>query len=146
MEIKKMTINDYDEVYDLWINTPSIGLNNIDDSREGIEKYLKRNPHTCFIEKKNNKIVGVILSGHDGRRGYIHHTAVAVTERRQGIGKALLSAAINALEKEGINKVALVAFTKNEIGNQFWERNDFTVRDDLVYRNKEIKEMVSIDT
>ena len=146
MEIKKMTINDYDEVYKLWINTPGMGLNNIDDSREGIERYLKRNPDTCFIAKKKNKIVGVILSGHDGRRGYIHHTAVAVNKRRQGIGKALLSAALNALEKEGINKVALVAFSKNEIGNRFWEKNGFIVRDDLVYRNKELRKMVRIDT
>lgn len=146
MEIKKMTINDYDEVYKLWINTPGMGLNNIDDSREGIERYLKRNPDTCFIAKKKNKIVGVILSGHDGRRGYIHHTAVAVTERREGIGKALLNRVLNALEKEGINKVALVAFSKNEIGNQFWEKNGFIVRDDLVYRNKEIRKMVRIDT
>ena len=134
MEIRNMTINDYDEVYNLWINTPGMGLNNIDDSRDGIERYLKRNPETC------------LLSGHDGRRGYIHHTAVAVTERRQGIGKALLNRVLNALEKEGINKVALVAFSKNEIGNRFWEKNGFIVRDDLVYRNKEIKEMVRIDT
>lgn len=146
MEIKNMTINDYDEVYNLWINTPGMGLNNIDDSREGMERYLKRNPNTCFVARKNNKIIGVIISGHDGRRGYIYHTAVAITERRQGIGKILLSAAINALEKEGINKVALVAFSKNEIGNQFWEKNGFTVRDDLVYRNKEIRKMVRIDT
>lgn len=146
MEIKKMTINDYDEVYNLWINTPGMGLNNIDDSRAGMERYLKRNPNTCFVAIKNSKIIGVIISGHDGRRGYIYHTAVAITERRQGIGKNLLSAAINALEKEGINKVALVAFSKNEIGNQFWEKNGFTVRDDLVYRNKEIREMVRIDT
>ncbi len=146
MEIRNMTINDYDEVYNLWINTPGMGLNNIDDSRDGIERYLKRNPETCFIAKKDNNIVGVILSGHDGRRGYIHHTAVAVTERRQGIGKALLNRVLNALEKEGINKVALVAFSKNEIGNRFWEKNGFIVRDDLVYRNKEIKEMVRIDT
>lgn len=146
MEIRNMTINDYDEVYNLWINTPGMGLNNIDDSREGIERYLKRNPNTCFIAKKNNAVVGVILSGHDGRRGYIHHTAVAVNKRRQGIGKALLSAALNALEKEGINKVALVAFSKNEIGNRFWEKNGFIVRDDLVYRNKELRKMVRIDT
>lgn len=146
MEIKKMTINDYDEVYNLWINTNGMGLNNIDDSREGIERYLKRNPNTCFIAKKDNNIVGVILSGHDGRRGYIHHTAVAVTERREGIGKALLNRVLNALEKEGINKVALVAFSKNEIGNRFWEKNGFIVRDDLVYRNKELRKMVRIDT
>lgn len=145
MEIRNMTVDDYDEVYNLWINTTGMGLNNIDDSRVGIERYLKRNPATCFIAKKDNNIVGVILSGHDGRRGYIHHTAVAVSERRQGIGKALLGAALNALKNEGINKVALVAFKKNDIGNRFWEKNGFIVRDDLVYRNKEIRQMVRSD-
>ena len=145
MEIRNMTVDDYDEVYNLWINTTGMGLNNIDDSRVGIERYLKRNPATCFIAKKDNNIVGVILSGHDGRRGYIHHTAVAVSECRQGIGKALLGAALNALKNEGINKVALVAFKKNDIGNKFWEKNGFIVRDDLVYRNKEIRQMVRSD-
>ncbi|MDO4299818.1 MAG: GNAT family N-acetyltransferase [Clostridia bacterium] len=146
MEIRNMTINDYDEVYNLWINTPGMGLNNIDDSKKGIERYLKRNPATCFIAKRDNSIVGVILSRHDGRRGYIHHTAVAGSERRKGTGEALLNAALNALRDEGISKAALVAFSKNEIGNRFWEKNGFIVRDDLVYRDKELKEIVRMDT
>lgn len=141
-----MTINDYDGVYNLWLNTPGMGLNNIDDSREGIRKYLNRNPNTCFVAVEENDIVGVILSGHDGRRGYIHHTAVAVAERNQGVGSALLNAAFTSLDQEGINKVALVVFSNNEIGNHFWEKHGFTSREDLIYRNKTIKELVRIDT
>lgn len=133
-----MTINDYEPVYALWINTPNMGLNSLDDSRDGITKYLARNPTTCFIAEKNGVIVGVILSGHDGRRGFIYHMAVSQTEQRQGIGTALVNTAMSALECEEINKVALVAFVDNAAGNSFWEKMGFTVRDDLVYRNRVI--------
>jgi ribosomal protein S18 acetylase RimI-like enzyme len=146
MQIYKMIIDDYDGVYQLWLDTPGMGLNDLDDSRAGIEKYIKRNPTTCFVAKENEKVVGVILSGHDGRRGYIHHTAVAVSERKKGIGTALVGTAMNALKREGINKVALVAFTKNEMGNSFWESNGFEVRKDLTYRNKALVELKRIDT
>ena len=146
MIIRKMTIADYDCVYDLWLNTPGMGLNNLDDSRQGIEKYLLRNPETCFVAEKDNMIIGVILCGNDGRRGYIHHTAVSVSERKNGVGTALVNAAVNALRSEGINKVALVVFSKNQLGNSFWERRGFTIREDLIYRNKTINELTRIDS
>lgn len=88
----------------------------------------------------------MIIAGNDGRRGYIYHTAVNPDYRKQGIGKKLVDNAMRALEKEGINKVALVVFEKNKIGNDFWENIGFTVRDDLVYRNKNIRDMNRIDT
>lgn len=140
MQIKKMTINDYEGVYQLWISTPGMGMRSIDDSKEGIAKYLNRNPETCFIAESENKIIGVILSGHDGRRGYIHHTAVNDTVRKQGIGTALVNAAIKALKEQGINKVALVAFSTNKLGNSFWESQGFKDRNDLVYRNKSLND------
>ena len=146
MNIRIMTINDYEQVYSLWLNTPNMGLNNLDDSKEGISKYLARNPNTCFVAEKDEKIIGVILSGHDGRRGYIHHTAVAQSEQRNGTGTALLNAVIEALEREGINKVALVVFGKNEKGNAFWEKQGFITREDLNYRNKAITDLTRIDT
>lgn len=146
MIIRKMTITDYDGVYKLWINTPGMGLNNLDDSKEGIEKYLIRNPQTCFVAEDDNRIIGVILCGNDGRRGYIHHTAVDTTKRTRGVGTALVNAALDALKNEGINKVALVVFEKNEIGNSFWEKRGFTVREDLVYRNKSLVELIRMDT
>ncbi len=146
MEIRRMSLDDYEGVYQLWMNTPGMGLNSLDDSKEGIEKYLRRNPDTCFVALKNDIVIGVILCGHDGRRGYIHHTAVSTSERKQGIGNTLLNTAIEALEQEGINKVALVVFSKNEIGNAFWENRGFIVRNDLIYRNKNLKELTRIDT
>ena len=144
--IRVMTIDDYDQIYDLWIHTPGMGLTNLDDSRDGIARYLKRNPTTCFAALQGGKIVGVILSGHDGRRGYIHHTAVAVQARRKGIAAGLVSHAMEALKREGIHKVALVAFERNLEGNAFWESQGFSVREDLVYRNKNISELIRMDT
>lgn len=144
--IRLMTIDDYDAVYDLWINTPGMGLNSIDDSREGIERYLKRNPTTSFVAECDDAIVGVIMAGHDGRRGYIYHTAVLPAYRNQGIAGRLIDSVMAALDKEGINKAALVAFKNNETGNKFWEKRGFTVRDDLVYRNKIIHDSDRIDT
>ena len=146
INIRVMNIEDYDGIYDLWINTPGMGLNATDDSREGIAKYLKRNPTSSFVAEDDGKIIGVIMAGHDGRRGYIHHTAVLAEYRNQGIAKKLVDNAMNALDKEGINKAALVAFERNEIGNGFWEKIGFVVRDDLVYRNKSIHELRRIDT
>ena len=146
MIIRQMTIEDYDGVYTLWLNTSGMGLNTTDDSREGIAAYLKRNPTTCFVSEHEGEIVGVILSGHDGRRGFIHHTAVSLKHRQEGIGSALVDSAMHALEQESIHKVALVVFEKNELGNRFWEKRGFTSRSDLIYRNKNITPLTRIDT
>ena len=145
MTIRTMTIEDYEKAYNLWINTTGMGLNTTDDSREGIARYLLRNPNTCFVAEDNGKLVGVIISGHDGRRGFIYHTTVKEEYRGQGIGKKLVASALTALETEGIHKVALVVFEKNVSGNIFWEKAGFTVRDDLIYRNKNIHEFQRID-
>lgn len=138
MEIKLMSIEDYDKVYELWTNTEGMGMRSLDDSFEGIQKFLKRNPSTNYIAQVENKIIGVILCGHDGRRGYIYHAAVKTDYRRKGIGQSLVNAAIGALKKEGINKVALVAFSSNDLGNKFWKSIGFDERNDLVYRNLSI--------
>lgn len=144
MKIRTMTIGDYEQVYDLWLNTPGMGLNDINDSKEGIAKYLSRNPVTCFVAESGGRIVGVILSGHDGRRGFIYHTAVAGNMQRRGIGGELVKTAMSALESEGIKKVALVVMRENDKGNAFWEKQGFTTRDDLIYRNKAIVELTYI--
>lgn len=141
-----MSMDDYESVYHMWISTPGMGLNNLDDSKEKIGKYLERNPTTCFVAEDGETIIGAILCGHDGRRGFIYHTAVHTNYRNQGIAKTLVKNAIQALEVEGITKVALVVFEKNEIGNTFWEKLGFSDRGDLVYRNKDIRKLNRIDT
>lgn len=133
-----MNIADYDAVYSLWSRIEGMGLRSLDDSREGIERYLRRNPTTSFIALENGKVIGAILCGHDGRRGYIYHTAVDMEYRGCGTGRALLDRAFEALHKEGINKAALVVFDTNKIGNSFWESVGFEERIDLVYRNKSV--------
>ena len=138
-EIRLMRADDYEGVYDLWLHTPGMGLNAVDDSREGIEKYLKRNPTTSFVAVCGGKIVGVILAGHDGRRGFIYHTAVLPEYRGQGIAKNLAEHAMNALDTEGILKANLVAFRDNDLGNGFWEHIGFRERTDLIYRDKALR-------
>ncbi len=138
--IRQMQLEDYEAVYNLWTNTKGMGMRSLDDSKEGISKFLARNPETNFVAIKDDSIVGVILSGHDGRRGYIYHMAVKEDVRGQGYGKILLDKAIEALKNEGIHKAALVVFETNNLGNHFWEKHGFTSRTDLIYRNKSLNE------
>lgn len=142
--IRPMEIADYDDLYALWVACKN-GLNNLDDSREGIEKYLLRNPETSFVAEENGVLAGAILCGHDGRRGFIQHMSVAPAYRRRSIGKKLVDRTLSALKSQGIHKVALVAFRHNETGNAFWERLGFTVREDLNYRNLALSEMIRYD-
>ena len=128
-----MTIDDYDEVYNLWMSIKGFGIRSVDDSREGVEAFLKRNPLTSVVDIEDGKIVGAILCGHDGRRGCLYHVCVAEDYRMRGIGKAMVVFCMNALKKENINKVSLIAFTKNDIGNAFWNQIGWTRREDLNY-------------
>lgn len=145
--IRIMTIHDYDMVYSLWLSCSGMGLNNIDDSREGIERFLNRNPETCFVAENNDgEIIGSVLCGNDGRRGYIYHTAVSPRYQQQGIGRELVSNVMSDLCKLKISKAALVVFNNNQNGNEFWEKVGFTQRNDLVYRNKSIVELERTDT
>lgn len=147
MDIRAMNGKDYDAVYALWMSCAGMGLNNLDDSKQGITKFLNRNPTTCFVALDGHRhVVGAILAGNDGRRGYIYHTAVHPEHRNQGIAKALVQRVLDGLEALGIHKAALVVFERNEPGNLFWEKIGFTAREDLVYRNKSITEMLRIDT
>ena len=133
--LRVMTIKDYDGAVALWRATPGMGLRSLDDSKEGIEKYLQRNPYTSFVAEESGGIVGTILCGHDGRRGFIYHLAVGQDMRRKGLGTALVEAALGALKQEGINKVCLVVFAQNAIGNAFWQNLGFAARGDLCYRD-----------
>jgi len=136
VETRIMTPDDWDGVAKVWEDHE--GTNPVDDSPEGFAKYLRHNPATSFVAVDNGRIVGTILAGHDGRRGIFHHVSVLKEYQKQGIGRMLVESAEEALRKEGINKVLLVVFTHNDSGNAFWEHMGFTVREDLVYRNKYI--------
>ena len=144
--IRSMTIHDYAAVYDLWLSCKGMGLNDVDDSENGIARFLERNPETCFVTEMDGKLTGVIMAGSDGRRGYIYHTAVHPAFRKQRGGSALVEKVLKALKQLGISKVALVVFERNEKGNAFWEKQGFTVRNDLIYRNLSLVELTRIDT
>lgn len=131
--IRVMMQEDYDEVYQLWTSIKGFAIRSIDDSREGISIFLKRNPTTSVVAVEDEKVVGSILCGHDGRRGCCYHVCVAPDYRRRGIGKSMVVHAMEALYKENINKVSLIAFTKNDVGNAFWNQIGWTRREDLNY-------------
>ena len=146
MEIRKMTIQDYEKVYELWMSCKNMGFNDIDDSKEGISRFLERNPNTSFVAIENEKLIGIILGGHDGRRGYIYHLSVNENYRKNGIGSELVKNCLDAFKQEKISKVALLVFKYNEVGNSFWEKQGFILREDINYRNVALRELVRIDT
>lgn len=131
--IRVMTAADFDGVHALWMKIRGFGIRSIDDSREGVERFLKRNPTTSIVAEMDGKIVGSILCGHDGRRGCFYHVCVDEKYRRCGIGKSMVVMAMEALKAEHINKVSLIAFTKNDVGNAFWNTIGWTKREDLNY-------------
>ncbi|MCI7491596.1 MAG: GNAT family N-acetyltransferase [Lachnobacterium sp.] len=132
-EIRLMTIDDYEEVHALWMSIHGFGIRSIDDSREGVERFLKRNPTTSVVAVSDDRIVGAILCGHDGRRGCLYHVCVHEDYRKHGIGKSMAVACMRALQTEHINKVNIIAFKSNELGNHFWQEEGWTFRDDLNY-------------
>ncbi len=142
--VRPVTINDYDAIYELWNSTEQSrrALNPVDDSRDGIERYLKRNPNTCFAAVKDSRIIGIILTGHDGRRAMIHHMCVHPDYRRMGIAAHLVKLAEDALKKEGIQKIFGLVFKDNEAANAFWEQQGYSLRTNLNYRNKSLNEAI----
>ncbi len=131
--VRVMTIEDYDKVYRLWTSIKGFGIRSVDDSRDGVEAFLRRNPTSSVVAEEDGEIVGSILCGHDGRRGCLYHVCVAKDYRMRGIGKEMVVFCMNALKAEHINKVSLIAFTKNDIGNAFWKQIGWTKREDLNY-------------
>lgn len=114
MEIRLFNMLDYDSVYELWKNTPGMGMRSLDDSRDGIQRFSERNPKTSFVAFDGNVIAGVVFCGHDGRRGYIYHACVSEEYRGRSLGRELIASALSTLRDEGINKAALVCFNQTK--------------------------------
>lgn len=136
--IKIMTIDDYEKLFEMWQSTPNMGLRSLDDSKEGISFFLKRNPNTNFVAYNDNKLIGAILCGHDGRRGYIYHTVVLPEYHRQGIATNLVDMAVKALQEEGITRVCLNVMETNEQGKKFWIDRGWEKKDFLGFYSKAI--------
>ena len=133
IEIRPMVNGDYDKVRNLWLSIRGFGIRSIDDSREDIERFLERNPTTSVVACDGDRIVGSILCGHDGRQASFYHVCVKKSYRRQGIATQMVIYCMNELKKMKINKIALIAFTKNDAGNAFWKQIGWTCRPDCNY-------------
>lgn len=125
-----MTMDDYDEVIDMLKITPGITVREA-DSRNSTKRYLERNPGLSFVATIEDRIVGCVMCGHDGRRGYLQHLVVKPENRRQGIGEALFTACIDSLKQVGIDKTHLFVFKSNSLANSFWESNGWILRDEV---------------
>ncbi|MED9904009.1 MAG: GNAT family N-acetyltransferase [Lachnospiraceae bacterium] len=132
-QVRTMTTEDYEGVRALWMTIKGFGIRSIDDSKIGVERFLKRNPTTSVVAVEDGMIVGAILCGHDGRRGCLYHVCVREDCRMQGIGQAMVVYCMERLKEEKISKVSLIAFTANDVGNAFWKRIGWTRREDLNY-------------
>ncbi len=128
--IRPMTIEDYDEIFAMWQITSKRALSSADE-RPQIERYLKRNEGLSQVAVIDGKIVGTVLAGHDGRRGFIHHMAVLPEFRRRHIGHALAEKAIEKIKAEGIEKTHIFCYRDNETGQKFWSDFGFVKRDDI---------------
>ena len=122
VQMEPMTIADYDEVRALWMTISGFGIRTLDDSREDIERFIRRNPTTSVVAKVDGRIVGSILCGSDGRQGALYHVCVAKPWRRHKIGTLMVAYCMRELSRMGINKVSLIAFRRNDVGNAFWRR------------------------
>ena len=122
---------------DLWKRSPGVGLSSADE-RASIARYLERNPGMSFGARENERLVGILLSGHDGRRGYLYHLAIDPKYRRAGLGKALVENAIEALRNEGIEKCHLFMFKRNRLARRFWQAMGWEERKDIELRSTQL--------
>lgn len=138
VQIRTMSNQDYQPAYDLWKALPGIGLSSA-DLQKSLLSFLIRNPKTCFVAEKDGKIIGTILGGSDGRRGYIYHLAVHTEFQKHGIGKELVQTCLQALHEHGIEKCHIFVIADNQDGLEFWEKEGWILRDDILVMSKDLK-------
>lgn len=141
MIIRAMKKEDYGGVYKLWCKIKGFGIRSIDDSKESIHRFLDRNPNLSAVAEIDSKIVGSILCGHDGRTGGFYHVCVDEAYRKRGIAHEMSKFCLDALKKEKINKIALIAFKNNDLGNTFWSHYGFCLREDANYYDLSLNEL-----
>jgi len=134
-KIEPMSIADFDEVLRLWQNTEGMGLGE-SDSRSAIAQYLERNRGMSLVARDEGKIVATVLCGHDGRRGYLYHLAVAKPHRKSGLGKELVERCLSKLKQIGIFRCNVLVFTDNVDGEAFWKHNGWNKRSNVLMMQK----------
>jgi ribosomal protein S18 acetylase RimI-like enzyme len=135
--VREFTMTDYEAAYSLWEKAEGIGLSQA-DRRENIAVFLKRNPGTSFVAVAGGSLVGAVLCGHDGRRGFLHHLAVSPDHRRSGIGRALVDRCLAALSAAGMRKCHIFVLADNHDGQRFWERIGWEKRTTLVVMSRDV--------
>jgi len=134
---RTMQISDYEQAVQLWQSLPGIGLSGADE-KDNICDFLQKNPSTCLVALNDGNLIGTILGGSDGRRGYIHHLAVQLSEQNKGIGKKLVDLCLNEFKKAGIQKCHIFVISDNAEGIAFWKKIGWQLRDDILVMSKEI--------
>lgn len=130
IQYQNLNFDDYDDCINLWKNSPGIVLSAA-DSREAISQFLERNFGLSFTARDNGHLVGAVLCGNDGRRGYLYHLAVASDHHRQGIGQTLAEMSLAALKNTGIQKCHIFVVASNVEGTRFWESTGWKKREDI---------------
>ena len=131
IEYREFAIGDYEAAVELWSAADGVVLRDA-DSRAGIARYLVRNPGLSFVATDGSRVVGTVLCGHDGRRGYLQHLTVALDCRRRGIGRRLVGRALTALHNVGIQKCHLMVLPSNHAARAFWRSLGWVERSDVV--------------
>ena len=131
ISVEALTADDYDEVVALWRSCAGVGLNESDE-RQPLTAFLARNPGLSLVARRDGAVIGAVLCGHDGRRGYLHHLAVAEGHRGQGLGRALTARCLASLAALGIPKCNVFVYADNDVGTGFWRAQGFASRNDLL--------------
>jgi ribosomal protein S18 acetylase RimI-like enzyme len=132
-----MTPADFPVVFRLWQITEGIGLNE-SDKPEAFAAFLTRNPGMSQVALAGTEIVGTLMCGHDGRRGYLHHLAVAQAHRHQGLGRTLVEKCLRVLAAQGIAKCNIYLFADNPGGRTFWAHNGWDERAEIQVLQKRV--------
>jgi len=135
--IREITFGDYQAAYELWQNTEGLGLSSADEKKE-LELFLGRNPHLSFIAVDGEKLVGTVLCGHDGRRGFMYHLAVEQSYRKKGIGRKLVEKGLEGLKLAGIKKCHIMVLSDNPNGLNFWKQIGWQRRDNLTLMSRSL--------
>jgi len=138
MEVREFEVEDYEQVQSIWKSSDGVGLDADVDSRDRIAMYLQRNPGLSFVATEKKQVVGAVLCGHDGRRGYLHHLAVTEKLRGQGVGALLVDKTLSKLRAIGIRRCHIFVYAENDGGIDFWKRIGWNERSDLKINSKEI--------
>lgn len=135
--LREFTIDDYEAAYPLWQSVEGIGLSEADEKRN-IAQFLARNPGLSFVAEEDGTLVGALLGGSDGRRGFLHHLAVAHSHRRAGVGGALVERALAALAELGMRKCHIFVLRSNRQGRRFWRKIGWQERTTLLVMSQDV--------